>query len=155
MFDVRRIPIVRILLPFAGGSLAGQFLECGASLPYAMMASLLVWIILILLHNWLTKRSGVARIIFSKLAFFQFLGLGILAAWITLPKDPDLPLESKVMIRGTVLEDPQPGYRNWVFAMKLLLLASDEESFSKQSRLTVYMGMPSDSILPAAGEIWI
>jgi len=167
MFDLRRIPIVRVLLPFAGGSLAG----CGI-LPTVRMPDLLllspqvcllfamagIWILLLTTFYWRGWKPGIMEVLFSLLTFMCFFVSGFLSCIVSRPQDPGLPIEEKVMIRGEITEGPTPGSNNWSYGMDIRMLCCKDSAFALRTHLKVYLAVPAisinDSIMPRAGETW-
>ncbi len=154
MFDLRRVPIARVMFPFAGGSLLVRQLEHFTSPGYLLLFCLLIWICLVILFFRQAKRAGIFSVAFGNLAIILFMALGYSTGMATRPKDPRLPVEEMVLIRGEVLEDPYLGNRNWVVEMRLFMVVSGDSSYITGTNLKVYLEMPVDSILPALGETW-
>jgi competence protein ComEC len=154
MFDLRRLPVARLLFPFAGGSLAGHQMEYFAPLRYVLLICFLIWIILVILFIRQSKRNGIVHFVFGNLAMILFVAAGYATGLISKPDNPGLPEEEKVMISAEVLEEPYPGNRTWVVEMKLCMVVSRDSSYVTRTRLKAYLKMPADSILPSIGETW-
>lgn len=154
MFDLRKAPVAKVLIPFAGGAVAGYEMVYPVSLLVIVLICLFIWLILVNLFLQQSGRRGLTNLVFVSLAFILFVTAGYGTGMVTRPIDPGLPEGDQVMIRGEVLEEPYPGKRNWVVEMKLTMLVSSDKSYYTRTNLKVYMEMPVDSILPAAGETW-
>ena len=154
MFDLRRAPIVRLLAPFAAGSVMGFQYAHSEQVWKETAICLLLLIILVVLFTLVKKQPGYFMGSFSAVAFLFFLAAGCGTGMVAKPADPHLPLRRDVMIHGEVLEEPQPGKRSWVFTMRLRMVASDDSAYATNTILNVYLEMPADSILPLPGESW-
>ncbi len=154
MIDLRRVPIVRLLVPFATGSVMGFQHAHSEQVWMEILFCLLLLIILVVLFIQVKKQPGYFRGSFSAAAFLFFLAAGCGTGMVAKPADPGLPLRKNVMIRGEVLEEPRPGKRSWVFAMRLHMVASVDSVYAANTVLKVYLDMPADSILPLPGECW-
>ena len=73
MIDLRLTPVVRVLVPFAGGSLAG----CLGSITFTpviiVIPGLLMCMVLMLLYHLIKWNADISRGIFSQLSFALFL----------------------------------------------------------------------------------
>jgi len=154
MFDLRRAPIVRLLVPFAAGSVMGFQYAHSEQVWMEILFCLLLLIILVVLFTLMKKQPGYFMGSFSAVVFLLFLAAGCGTGMVAKPADPDLPLRKDVMIRGEVLEEPQPGTRSWVFTMRLRMVVSDDSAYAANTILNVYLETPADSILPLPGECW-
>lgn len=116
MFDLRRIPIVKVLLPFAGGSLAGHCILHNHQVLELLVATAVMWVFqLTVFHR--NHNSGDRQCLFFLLTCSLLFFVGFATGTLTRPVDPDLPLGEKVMIdlckgftNGAVLLDDLGGF---------------------------------------------
>ncbi|MEN8227252.1 MAG: ComEC/Rec2 family competence protein [Bacteroidota bacterium] len=154
MFDLRKAPVAKVLIPFAGGAVAGYEIVVPVGVLVVLLTSLLIWLILVSLFLQHRGRRRLINLAFASLSLIFFFTAGYGTGMITRPTDPGLPVGDHVMIRGEVLEEAYPGKRNWIMEMRLITLVSGSNSYHTRTCLKVYMEMPADSMLPAAGETW-
>jgi len=160
MFDLRRIPILRVLFPFAGGSLAGYKLELSISIWEVLFVTVLGWILLVLLYWWAGKKPAKVQGIFSFMALLLFIATGMATGIKTRPVDPGLPLDGKVIIQGEIIRGPKKRGASWSYDMALDMVCSGDSVFSNHSQLIVYLkssfdsGEIVDSVMPATGQTW-
>ena len=159
MFDLRRIPIVKVLLPFAGGSLAGHCILHNHQVLVLLMATALMWIIqLAVFHR--NFNSGSRQCFFFLLTCSLIFFLGFATGTLTRPVNPDLPLGEKLMIRGVITKGPNSGVKNWSCEMETQSVCGLNTSHEIRTRLKIYMAISSDSlqgadsIWPGEGEVW-
>lgn len=154
MFDLRKIPVLGVLVPFAAGSLAGYQLEEYVSVWDMIWISMAIWLILLLFYIIPFRKRGTAGLIFKVVAILLMLSTGYGAGMMTKPEDPGLPLGEPVMIMGEVREPPVRREQNWMLDMRLSGVVSSDAVHISRTHLKVYLDMPADSILPAVGETW-
>lgn len=154
MFDLRKAPVARILLPFTGGALAGNMLIFTVPMNGIVFICMIIWFLLFILFL-ICKMCGIwSNLVFHHLLFLLFLTLGTGTGMVSRPVDPGLPVGENVVVRGEVLEEPYSGRRNWVMEMRIFMVSGRDSTYSMQTNLKVYFEIPEDSILPAAGETW-
>lgn len=165
MFDLRRIPIIRVLLPFAGGAGGAVGLLHMGRMPDPALQAMQVWLLLILfvigILQLLTygRTQGLSRFgawLFSLWVFSFFFLAGCLSGLVSRPVDPGLPLGKKILIRGELTEGPSPGTNSWSYGMKTDMLCIGDSAFGLRTHLKVYLkpSSPSDSLagLPGPGR---
>ena len=150
MFDLRRIPIIRVLLPFAGGTLTGFQIVHSIQIREVLFTSVLIWVLLLISFWWTGKKPWMLQPLFSLLMFVFFFLSGVGTGLITLPVDPGLPLDQKVMIRGEIRDGPKPGKRNWSYGVDVEMVCTKDSTFLVNTHLKVYTPMD----LPSVGETW-
>ena len=154
MFDLRKAPVARILLPFTGGALAGNMLVFSVPMNGIVFICMIIWFLLFILFL-ICKMCGIwSNLVFHHLLFLLFLALGTGTGMVSRPVDPGLPVGENVVVRGEALEEPYSGRRNWVMEMRIFMVSGRDSTYSMQTNLKVYFEIPEDSILPAAGETW-
>jgi len=154
MFDLRRAPVARILLPFAGGSLAGGQQLFPVPIWEAVVASVTLWTFLILIYLKINKNPGYPGWLFGSVGCFLFMIVGYATGQMMKPQNPLLPTGKLLIIRGEVLEDPSQGDRSWHLDMCLTSVITEDTSMVVRSNLKIYLDLPVDSVWPASGEIW-
>jgi len=159
MFDLRRIPIVRVLLPFAGGSLAGYSILHPYQVFELLVAIAVMWIFQLAIF-YLSRKYGGRQYLFFLLTCSLLFFIGFATGTLTRPVNPDLPLGEKVIIRGVITEGPITGIKNWSYVMETKSVCFRDSSFGIRTQLKVYLAAPSDSLpledylWPGEGEVW-
>ncbi|MEN8201387.1 MAG: ComEC/Rec2 family competence protein [Bacteroidota bacterium] len=167
MFDLRRIPIVRALFPFAGGSLAGSRILHSEGMPdlalwstqaWMLFFAALLWILLIAVFRWIGRNPGYRVYLFSFFAFTIIFVSGLLSSIVSRPVDPVLPLDQKLIIRGEITEGPKPGRSSWSYGMNVRMVACRDSVFKVRTHLKVHVkssSIPEKGLMmPGAGETW-
>lgn len=159
MFDLRRIPIVRVLLPFAGGSLAGHCILHNHQVPELLVAIAVIWVFQLAVF-YRNHNSGDRQCLFFLLTCSLIFFTGFATGTLTRPVDPDLPLGETVMIRGVITRGPIPGTKNWSYEMETESLCCRDSNFEIRTQLKIYLASPSDSLplvdslWPGEGDVW-
>lgn len=154
MFDLRRIPVVKVLIPLMAGIISGNLISFRISLGGLLIAALLGWICLLLLFM-LTQRKVLSQsFIFSLWVFFLCFGLGLAMERLSRSVDPELPVGERVIVRGMVEESPSRGQTALRCEMTLQSLFTKDTSYLCRTLLQVYLDPELDSLLPQAGESW-
>jgi competence protein ComEC len=151
MFDLRRIPVLRVLIPFFGGVVTGTVVFPAIQIGELVFFSLLVWLLVVILYVWQGRRPEPAAWLFSPLLFLLFFLTGHGSGHLSRPVDPGLPTDEWVVIRGEVTGSPQAGRYAHTFDMELQMLCSDSIIMVTNTNLKVYL---SDSVMPVQGESW-
>ena len=160
MFDLRRIPIVRMLLPFAGGSLAGYGIVHPHQVSELLVTTAMMWILLVALFHRSGRKPGGREWLFLLLVFSVVFMVGFTLGTMTQPVDPGLPLKEKVMIRGVITGGPIQGAKNWSYGLKTERVCSRDSAYGIRTLLKVYLTAPpdslpkGDSLWPREGELW-
>ncbi|MFH0756531.1 MAG: ComEC/Rec2 family competence protein [Bacteroidota bacterium] len=155
MIDLSRVPVVRALVPYAGGSMAG-YLGVVAVRPYeaivvGFMLSLAVGICFVLSRINRGKRCRLLNPMLFLLLLWTGAGTGVAEA----PRDPHLPVNQGILISGRILEVYQPLRGRVSFEMDLRISATPDALCFTSTRLKAFMELPSDSVFPVPGEIWM
>ncbi len=159
MFDLRRIPIIRVLLPFGGGSLAGYSILHPHHLSELLLVTALMWIFQVAIFH-LSRKSGRGQRLFFLQTCSLLFFVGFATGTLTRPVDPDLPIAEKVMIHGVITEGPISGDKNWSYVMETNSVCCRDSSYAVRTQLKVYLAAPSDSLAwvdslwPGEGEVW-
>lgn len=167
MFDLRRIPILRVLLPFAGGAGGGLGILRAGGMPDLSSLNTQAWILVamfglcilqLLIYRRTGQTSGFSGKLFILLAFTLYLLSGLVSSMVSRSLDPGLPLDKKILIRGEITEGPLPGKNNWSCGMKVGMVCCGDSVFGLRTHLKVYLKVPSApeaaSVLPRPGETW-
>lgn len=154
MFDLRKIPMLRVLVPFCGGIVTGFHLNPVFPFRIIFFQALFLWIIAIGIFFWQRDKPGSLPWFLTPILFLLLFILGTETGLYTRPVDPDLPVSQEVLIRGKLMDQPQERNFAYVFNLKLLLLSSSDTICRTYTNLICYFPVPADSLLPAPGEIW-
>jgi competence protein ComEC len=158
MIDLRRAPVVRALVPFTAGSLAGYLGhpapgQDGWALP-CLVLFLALWLVQLLfyfIYLWVPRvQAGLFSIISAGLFFLTGFGTGAADR----PVDPGLPEGERIVVSGLVLEEPVERSGKEVFTMGLRVLGTMDTAYPVRTVVKVYLEMPPGSLPPAAGETW-
>jgi competence protein ComEC len=154
MFDLRKIPMLRVVLPFFSGVLTG--LGPGPELLILPVLILLMalLVLLILVFRWQRRRPGVHRGPVVVLLIILFFVAGAGTGMDSRPHDPGLPEDQWVMVRGEICGSPRPGRHSSTFDLEVRFLFTSDTLYRIHTLLKCYLPLSSDSLLPAAGETW-
>lgn len=155
MFDLCKIPMLRVLVPFFGGVLCGFHINIRIQLSQALILMLIVlWTaVFVIFKRQRQKPVALPWFISLLLCLFIYLagvGTGILS-W---PHDPILPVDRQVMVQGKLKESPRQGRYDYEFDIKVQCICSADSLYRTEMLLKCYMPVPADSIIPVLGEIW-
>ncbi|MCK5067578.1 MAG: ComEC family competence protein [Bacteroidales bacterium] len=154
MFDLRRIPVVKVLIPFAAGAFSGVLITVPISIAGVVILAVLGWISLLTAFLRLYWKPGSVPWLFCLLVFLFCFTTGMGTGLVTRPVDPKLPVGDLVIIRGVVKEAPRPGQQYLTCEMALKMLYAHDTVYPGGTLLKVYLNLPDDSVLPRAGETW-
>jgi competence protein ComEC len=154
MFDLRKIPMVRILAPFLGGLMAGLDPDTTFEpIQVLIMLSMLYLLACLLFRCGRRARTKCPWMLTAVLFFLIFLsgtGTGIVSR----PQDPGLPTDQWLMVRGELCTPSQQGPYGYVFELKTRLIYSVHGSICTETVLRCYLSDSLDSLLPDVGENW-
>jgi competence protein ComEC len=154
MIDLRRIPVVRVLVPFAGGILAGTHITCFPDPVWMIVISLVLWLIQLCCYFLYARMPRIQGLPFSLLSAGLVFWTGMTAAVLDWPDDPHLPSGVTVVIQGDLYDGPVERNGRLVYDMDVRMVAGRDSILRVRSTVKVYLEMPADSIIPAPGEIW-
>lgn len=154
MIELKRVPVLRTLVPFTAGSLLGIHTVVATEILTVWIINLTCWICLALVFRMMKRNPVLFSGVFCLTAFLCFMATGYGTGLLVRPRDPGLPLDQKVLVRGSVLEEASPANRSWVTSMHLRLVAAGDSVIVTNTVVRLYLDMPSDSVLPAPGESW-
>ncbi len=155
MITLRHVPVVKVLIPYALGSLTGYkgFMDTD---PLSLILLLFpVWVGSLIFY----QLSGGAKRFFqwsfslSVQILFFFAGLG--TGTIDKPIDPGLPSGDYVVLRGRVREEPVIRNGKLVFGVELSMACTNDSTYSLSTLLKTYMPTPSLIPTPEVGEVWV
>ncbi len=154
MFDLRRIPVARILIPFSAGVFAGNLINLPMSPPGIAITILGGWFYLLFLFLRSNKRSGRYNWFFSIWVLFICFFLGMGKGMLSQPVDPELPVDEWAVIRGVVKEAPKSDQFPLRCEVSLQLIYASDTIYRSETLLLVYFYPGIDSVFPRAGETW-
>ncbi|MEA3462012.1 MAG: ComEC family competence protein, partial [Bacteroidota bacterium] len=146
--------MLRVLIPFFGGVLSGIHQSSKIQIYAVLTLSLFLLVMAVLFYSWQRRRPGMLPWINAPLFFLLFFVAGAGSGILSRPLDPGLPVDQWVVVRGELAGSPSPHNYAHTFDMELHLLSSKDTICRTRTMLKAYLSMPSDSQLPAAGEIW-
>lgn len=154
MFDLRKIPVLRALIPFFGGVTAGIEVLPAVHILAIVIISMVLWVMALFFYFRQGRRPGSVPGLFAMVIFLLFFITGSGTGILSRPVDPGLPANKQVLIRGKVIESPNPVRHNLVLDLELYQLWSADTVVSTRTVVRVYLPMPADSVWPVAGEVW-
>jgi competence protein ComEC len=158
MIDLRRAPVVRALVPFTAGSLAGYLGhpvpgQDGWALP-CLILCLAIWLIQLLLFFFCLRVPQVRAMPFSLISAGLFFLTGLGTGALERPEDPGLPEGERIMVSGLVMDGPVERNGRIAFTMGLRMAGRMDTAHPVRTIVKATMEMPSDSLLPESGESW-
>ncbi len=160
MYDFRKFPLLRALIPFFGGVVCGTALIPLTRPEGVLFLSLSLLVLALFMFFWQGGRKGSGLWLLSLILFLLLFIAGAGNAMLTRPRDPGLPVGERVLVRGEVTGSPLPGPHGFIFDMQVYLVFSGSTSYPASTLLKTYLRIPADSLvrdespLPAAGELW-
>jgi len=154
MFDLRKIPMLRVLVPFFAGVWSTTHLSSKIQITGVIFLSIFLWLTMVAIYRWQWQRPGRIPLINAPLLFLLIFTAGTGSGILSRPQDPGLPVDRWVVVRGEAAGAPSPHSFAHSFDLKLQILFSDDTFCRTNTVLKVYLSMPADSQMPAAGEIW-
>ncbi len=154
MFDLRKIPMLRVLVPFFGGLLTGFRWFSSNQMHELIILSFLLWVFVYAIFMWQRRKPRAKTWLISLLLWLLIYILGTGTGIHSRPLDPGLPVDEWVLVRGEVCGTPKSESYAHCFDLKLQLLSSADTIFCVSTLLKCYLSTPGDSLLPASGDIW-
>lgn len=154
MFDLRKIPLLRVLVPFFGGVMSGIHLSLKIQIHLVIMLLLFFLGMAVVFYRWQCHRPELPRWLNVPLLFLLFYIAGAGSGTLTRPIDPGLPVNKLVMVRGELLASPSPQSYAHTFDLQIHLLSSGDSIYRTSTILKAYLSTPADSHVPEGGEIW-
>lgn len=154
MFDLRRIPVVKVLIPLAAGILSGSLISVPVSTAGLALLALLGWLCLLILFLKTFRKPLSHPWFFCLCVFLLCFVLGMTTERITRPADPGLPVGEWVIVRGEVKNVPASGQSALRCELALQSLYTSDTSYFCETLLQVYLDPGVDSLLPREGETW-
>ena len=106
MFDLRKIPVLRVLLPFFSGAVTGSLAFSSHLMAGVLLISILLWGWTLLLFIREGRRPGRSPWLYLLLTFLLYFSTGAGTGLLKQPRPPSLPEDEQVLIRGEVSETP-------------------------------------------------
>jgi len=156
MFDLRKIPMLRVLVPFFGGVLSGFHLYPKIELTQMFILLLSLTLSVFVIFKWQSQRQKPSALawINSLLLFLLLYVAGAGTGIQSRPQDPGLPVDRDLQVRGELCGSAHPGRYGHVFDLNVQLICSADSTYRIRTLLKCYMPVPADSLLPEAGETW-
>ncbi len=154
IFDSRKIPVVKVLLPFVAGVVPGSLITVPIPFLGLLVPALFGWVLLLLLLLRRPGKSAFPAWVFCFLARLICFASGWGSGWITRPVDPELPVGDPVVIRGMLVEDPVQVASGLRAEVLLQMLYVPDTVLLSETRLQVYFTQDRDTVLPGEGETW-
>jgi len=154
MFDLRKIPMLRVLVPFFGGIFTGLHVNSEYQDFRVLLLLLILWITIVVIFKWQRRKPALFPWFISLLLclFFYLAGAG--SGIQSRPHDPGLPVDQWVQVQGKLNETPHPGRFAYEFEMKVQLVCSLDSIYRIGTQLQCYIPVPADSLMPVQGETW-
>jgi competence protein ComEC len=153
--DLRKVPVVRALFPFAAGLVLHSCIPDSAGILNLFILGGALFIILILVPFFLLLRSGPESTFYGLGAMLFFFLAGSACMKLSLA-----PVASELdgmhgFVTGRVRDGPVEKERSWVIQIEAVRFETDSVSVGLRENIQVYM--PKDSVPPCfiPGETWL
>ena len=152
--DVRKAPIIKVLLPFILGILVRDILALQTREEIVCLAALGCWpgLCIFFLRSGMERRGD--HLVFSLWSVLLFLGAGYLTGGVTAPEKPLLPAGQRVIVRGEVLQVAVTDSLAWSMDFNMDMLVQGDTLQVKQTTLKTYGSGFFYGELPGTGERW-
>lgn len=163
MINIRHVPVVKVLIPFALGSLLTYTGFIEADIRKVLFLSLAIC-----LGSFLSYRlSGRAprlyyrlyhrlcNWMFSPSIFLLFLLAGLGAGIMDRPVDPGMPGREQVVLEGRIGDEPRTKSGRTVFGVELCMAWVADSVYQHPCLVKVYIDETSLPVVPEVGEVWI
>jgi competence protein ComEC len=154
VFDLRKIPILRVLVPYFCGVVLGIQHLVRLRIYWVVLLAMFFWLIALLIYRWQGRRPGSVPGLIGLPLFLLCLLTGTGSGYLSKPGDPGLPVNRGLVVQGTLQGTPRADRGNLVFDLKLHFLCSGDTACRAATILKAYFRIPADSILPGEGETW-
>jgi competence protein ComEC len=154
VFDLRKIPILRVLVPYFCGVVPGIQHLVRLRIFGVILLAMLFWLSAVLIYRWQGRKPGSVAGLICLPLFLVSLVTGAGTGFLTKPRDPGLPVDRGLVVRGTLQGSPRVDRGISSFDLELQFLCSVDTVCRPPTVLKAYFRMPPDSILPVAGETW-
>ena len=155
MINLRPFPVVRVLIPFAIGSLLGYmgFFEAGP-VPLLLLSAVLGMAV-VLFFSFSREGVGVFQCGFCLTVLLLLFITGVGIGRMDRPRDPGIPSGAFVMLRGSIEDDPVIRNGKMVFGVKFRMAFTRDSIYLVSSMLKAYMPLSPGIPRPEAGETWL
>jgi len=155
MIDLRCFPVVRVLLPFAAGSLAG-YMRLMEIRPVELIVSALSgWLLALLIFRMAGGGKPIFQGFFCLLILALFFLAGIGTGQLDIPLDPGIQEDQRVVLKGRVTEMPVVENGRAVFWVEVTLLSTNDSIYPGKHVVKAYMQCSTVCHIPAEGELWL
>jgi len=154
VFDLRKIPILRVLVPYFCGVVAGIQHLVRLRISGVILLAVLFWLSAVLIYRWQGRRPGSVPGLICLPLFLVCLVTGAGSGFLSLPGDPGLPVDRGLVVSGTLKGSPRVDRGTSSFDLELRFIYSGDTACRTAAVLKAYFRVPADSILPVAGETW-
>ena len=154
MIDIKHVPVVKVLLPYAVGSLAGYRGFVGPDPSIMLFLAGTAWMGSFFLYRFSRSYKHHSRLCFSLLMQVLFTIVGIGMGNRDKPVDPGLPEGELLVLRGRVNEEPVLQYGKLVFGVELRMAFSRDSVYLLRNQVKTYLDTGKLHPLPEPGELW-
>ncbi len=153
--DLRRMPVFRVLIPFACGVALGSQSGIPAWPSWWAPALVVVWILQSFLYFRCLRTASACPLPYIITAAGLFLGCGIWTGAYTRPADPRWPAGEEIWVRVEVQSPPEMVSGEWRLTGRSDLLCSGAGCMSAKGLLYICCQDPDGGSPPEPGEIWV
>ena len=153
--DLRKVPVVRAVFPFAAGLVLHSYLPGSGEIWNLFVISGAVLLILILVQFFFFLKSESVSAVYGLGAMlFFFLAGSTCMKVLSLPADSDLDGMHGI-VTGMVRDGPVEKERSWVIQIEAVRFDSDSVTFVLRENIQVYI--TKDSVIPlfTPGTLWL
>lgn len=155
MIKIRHVPVVKVLIPFALGSLMSFTGIIQTSPQKILFISLLIWISALLSYRLSGRNPRICQWMFSPLIFLLFLLAGFGVGSLDKPVDPGIPCGEHVLLEGRIRDDPVLQKGRLVFGLELRMASVADSVYLCPNLVKTYMYPSALSSEPRVGEVWM
>ncbi|MCF8345612.1 MAG: ComEC family competence protein [Bacteroidales bacterium] len=155
IFDLRKVPVARVVLPFAAGLLISVGLEHDKAETWLLFGILFLLLVVLSAHLLARRKSGKFNILFSTGTFLLILLNGTIFGIMADAGFPDYQLGDRGFVVGKIMDGPVGKEHSVAVQVEALYFSDDSTSFSMKENMQVWI--MRDTIMPEMipGKTWI
>jgi competence protein ComEC len=155
MINLRHVPVVKVLIPYALGSLAGYTGFIGTNPLSIVLILFPLWAGSLLFYILPVPGNRTFQLCFILAVKSLFFLAGLATGTIDKPEDPGIPAGEYAVVKGKVRDEPVIRNGKLVFGLELEMAYSNDSIFLNGTLLKTYLQVPSTTALPGVGEMWV
>ncbi len=155
IFDLRKTPVARVVLPFAAGLIMSFGLEHDKAETWLLFGIMFLLLVVSSAHLLVRIKSGIFNTLFSTGTILFFLLNGTIFGNMSDADFPDYQLGKKGFVVGKIMDGPVEKEYSVAVQVEALYYSDDSTSFSMKENMQVWL--MSDTVMPEMipGKTWI